>query len=138
MMPGVCAWILVVLRTNPKVSVSFANVSVRIGSWPGSSTSLTRGMTRLYAGHSRPRDAQSAIAEQAGHAHRARQTPHPGQLGRHPARAIEAVGRGPRLARLFAVEPDDPVGVLARPLAQPARQLEEERRAGAAVVGAHE
>src|SRR5438309_6833239 len=57
MMPGVCAWILVVLRTNPKVSVSFANVSVRIGSWPGSSTSLTRGMTRLYAGRSRPRDA---------------------------------------------------------------------------------
>src|SRR5262247_498339 len=48
MIPGVCAWIFVVLRTKPKVSVSFAKVSFRSGSSPGSSTSLTRGMRRLY------------------------------------------------------------------------------------------
>src|SRR3989475_10056857 len=59
MMPGVWAWILVVLRTKPKVSVSFANVSFRVGSLPGSSISLTRGMTRLYARRSGPRTARA-------------------------------------------------------------------------------
>src|SRR5262247_3261535 len=50
MMLGVWAWIRVVFSTNPKVSVSRANVSLRIGSGPGSLTSLMRGMPRLYAG----------------------------------------------------------------------------------------
>src|SRR2546422_3934847 len=59
MMPGVWAWILVVLRTNPKVSVSFANVSFRVGSLPGSSISFTRGMRRLYARRSRARRARA-------------------------------------------------------------------------------
>src|SRR3989442_13459146 len=43
MMPGVWAWTFVVLKRAPKVASSFANVSFRIGSSPGSMISRTRG-----------------------------------------------------------------------------------------------
>src|SRR5574341_547869 len=51
MIPGVWAWIFVVLSTKPNASRSLAHVSVRTGSSPGSSISGTRGMTRLYRLH---------------------------------------------------------------------------------------
>src|SRR2546427_11997378 len=47
MIPGVCAWIFVVLRTKPKVSSSLVKVSLRVGSSPGSSISRTRGTVRI-------------------------------------------------------------------------------------------
>src|SRR2546428_9426019 len=51
MIPGVCAWIFVVLRTKPKVSSSLVKVSLRVGSSPGSSISRTRGTVELYLPH---------------------------------------------------------------------------------------
>src|SRR2546426_905454 len=53
MIPGVCAWIFVVLRTKPKVSSSLVKVSLRVGSSPGSSISRTRGTVELYLPHLR-------------------------------------------------------------------------------------
>src|SRR5256885_16696706 len=50
MIPGVCAWIFVVLSTKPNVSSSLAKVSLRVGSSPGSSISRTRGMGRIIPG----------------------------------------------------------------------------------------
>src|SRR5712692_10734123 len=50
MIPGVCAWIFVVLSTKPNVSSSLAKVSLRVGSSPGSSISRTRGIGRIIPG----------------------------------------------------------------------------------------
>src|SRR2546425_12805569 len=56
------------------------------------------------------------------------------ELRGHPARAVETVGRGPRLARLLAVEPHDPVRELVLPRRERARELDQEGRARATVV----
>src|SRR2546421_8695428 len=54
MMPGVCACTFEVLKTAPAVSISFAKISFRVGSSPGSVISRTRGMTNYTAASARP------------------------------------------------------------------------------------
>src|SRR5437667_435452 len=49
-MTGVCAWTFVVLNTNPNASVSFSKTSRRIGSFPGSTISVTRGIGTSFTG----------------------------------------------------------------------------------------
>src|SRR5206468_888046 len=69
-----------------------------------------------------------------GDEHGAGKPPRAPELRGHPARAVETVGRGPRLARLLAVEPHDPVRELVRPRRERARELDQEGRARATVV----
>src|SRR5207244_4816945 len=79
-------------------------------------------------------DPEVAVTDHVGDEHGAGKPPRAPELRGHPARAVETVGRGPRLARLLAVEPHDPVRELVRPRRERARELDQEGRARATVV----